>query len=149
MSSGRILIAGAAGRQDGLFVECGGQFARSINYGAIDVAGADSRGVAAQTLWGAAQTHNTGSVMTRGRISSDGIHSETCAAYSVDERCHHIQEEIIPRPHTNAAGPAYARNYRTGVIETMGIRSHGITVAVKRSGRAYGINEGTVFDDRR
>ena len=144
LSSGSIHITGGAGRQDGLFVECGGQFARSINYGTVDVAGKDSRGVAAQTLWGAAQTHNTGSVTTRGTVGSNGIHSETCAAYFDNEGCHGVQEEIIPRPKTNAAGPAYARNYRTGVIETMGTRSRGIMVAVKYSGQAYGINEGTI-----
>lgn len=144
LSSGSILITGDEGRQDGLFVECGGSFARSINYGAIDVAGDDSRAVVAQTLWGAAQTHNTGSVTTRGSGGSDGIHSETCAAYYNDEGCHRIQEEIKPRPKTNAAGPAYARNYRTGVISTIGRNSHGIMVVVKKSGQAYGINEGTV-----
>ncbi len=144
LSSGSVLITGAGGRQDGLFVETGGHLARSINYGTVDVAGADSRGMVAQTLWGAAQTHNTGSVTTRGRIGSDGIHSETCAAWPGEPGCHGVLEEIIPRPHTNAAGPAYARNYRTGVIETMGSRSHGIAVAVKVSGQAYGINEGTV-----
>ena len=144
LSSGSILITGDEGRQDGLFVECGGSFARSINYGTIDVAGDDSRAVVAQTLWGAAQTHNTGSVTTRGSSGSDGIHSETCAAYYNDEGCHRIQEEIKPRPKTNAAGPAYARNYRMGVISTIGRNSHGIGVVVKKSGQAYGINEGTV-----
>ena len=143
LSSGSVLITGPEGRQDGLFVETGGHFARSINYGTIDVAGDDSRAVVAQTLWGAAQTHNTGRVTARGR-HSDGIHSETCAAWPGEPGCHGVLEEIIPRPHTNAAGPAYARNYRDGVIETMGIRSHGIMVAVKYSGQAYGINEGTV-----
>ncbi len=143
LSSGSILITGDEGRQDGLFVETGGQLARSINYGTIDVEGVSSRGVAAQTLWGTTQTHNTGSVTTRGRLS-DGIHSETCAAYFDNEGCHHIQEEIITRPKTNAAGAAYARNYRTGIIETTGRRSPGIAVAAKRSGQAYGINEGTV-----
>ena len=144
LSSGSILITGDEGRQDGLFVECGGSFARSINYGAIDVAGDDSRAVVAQTLWGTAQTHNTGSVTTRGSGGSDGIHSETCAAYYNNEGCHRIQEEIKPRPKTNAAGPAYARNYRMGVISTIGRNSHGIGVVVKKSGQAYGINEGTV-----
>ena len=143
LSNGSIRITGDEGRQDGLFVECGGQFARSINYGTVDVEGVSSRAVVAQTLWGAAQTHNTGMVTTRGR-GSDGIHSETCAAWKDGEGCHRVLEEIKPRPKTNAAGAAYARNYRSGVIETMGLRSHGIAVVVKHSGQAYGINEGTI-----
>ena len=144
LSGGSIVNTGDEGRQDGLFVECGGQLARSINYGTVNVAGEDSRAVAAQTLWGAAQTHNTGSITTSGSGGSDGIHSETCAAYLVGEGCHRVQDEIKTRRNTHAAGPAYARNYNTGNIQTSGKRSHGIAVIVKKAGRAYGINEGTV-----
>ena len=144
LSGGSIVNTGSQGRQDGLFVETGGHLARSINYGTVNVAGKDSRAVTAQTLWGAAQTHNTGSITTTGTVGSDGIHSETCAAYSDDEGCHDIQAEIQIRRNTHAAGPAYARNYNTGNIQTSGRFSQAIMVAVKKAGRAYGINEGTV-----
>ena len=55
---------------DGLHVETGsGHLSRLINYGTIDITGAKSRGLSAQTLWGATQSHNFGSVKVTGRAA--------------------------------------------------------------------------------
>ena len=147
MPGGKIIVTGEHNhRMDGLHVETGsGHLSRLINYGEIELEGTKSRGLSAQTLWGATQSHNLGTITVTGNATY-GIYTGTCAAWTNKDGCDGRQQVLRPEGSDlgNTPGAAFSRNYAAGVIKANGRNSAGIRSRSQRSGRVYAINEGRI-----
>ena len=163
MPSGRLIATGPYnGRIDGLKVETGGgHLTRLVNYseGLIQIEGESARGMSAQSLWGASQAHNYGTITMNG-LYAIGIHAGNCAPWPEDDNgCHENLGEVFPNRTTNVPGDVYARNYSTGIVVTRAntrqddTRAHrkayGIHARTSNAGRTFAINEGSVSTEGR
>ncbi len=145
MPAGQLIATGDFnGRTDGLKAETGGsQLTRMINYGRIDLSGAEARGISAQSLWGHAQGYNFGQITVQGNTAM-GLHADNCAPWPLPgNRCHDALHEIVPNEAKRVPGDVYARNYEYGTIAARGgRRAFGIQTFNTQAGRIFAINEG-------
>ena len=156
MPGGSLIATGPYnGRINGLKAETGsGHLTRMVNYatGVIRIEGQEARGISAQSLWGASQAHNFGTISMNGR-GAVGLHAGNCAPWPViDNGCHQQLAEIIPNRTSNVPGDVYARNYSGGSITTRPRtvsdighrRAYGVYARNSMAGRTFAINEGTI-----
>ncbi len=166
MPGGKLIATGPYNdRVNGLKAETGsGHLTRMVNYatGLIRIEGEGARGISAQSLWGASQGHNFGTISING-WGSVGMHAGNCAPWPEPENgCHGGPEglaEIIPNRTSNVPGDVYARNYSGASITTQATtrlddsRKHrhgyGIVARNSNAGRVFAINEGTVSTEGR
>ena len=133
-----------------------GHLTRLVNYagGVIEIEGDNSRGLSSQTVWGASQVHNYGSVQVKGAFAI-GVHVGNCAPWPyLNNRCHDVLDEVLPNRTTNLPGDVYARNYKGASIVTRvssrpnssrrNRRTYGIRSRANMAGRTFAINEGTI-----
>ena len=158
MPGGKLIATGPYNeRVDGLKAETGsGHLTRLVNYagGLIRIEGARARGISSQSLWGASQAHNFGSIEING-LFAVGLFAGNCAPWPMERNgCHAALDEIVPDRTSNVPGDVYARNYTGASITTRATtrtddtRQHrngyGVSAKSSMAGRVFAINEGTI-----
>lgn len=163
MPDGQLIATGPYNeRVDGLKAETGsGHLTRLVNYaeGVIRIEGEGARGISAQSLWGASQGLNFGSIEING-LFAIGLHTGNCSPWPfANNGCHGALDEIVPDRSSFVPGDVYARNYSNASITTRAntrtddTRPHrhgyGISARTQNAGRVIAINEGTIDTEGR
>ena len=158
MPGGQLIATGPYNKRvDGLKCETGsGHLTRLVNYaeGQIRIEGEGARGISAQSLWGASQGLNFGSIEING-LYAIGLHTGNCAPWPFENNgCHGNLDEIVPDRTSNVPGDVYARNYSDASITTRATtrtddtrrhrHGYGIIARSSMSGRVFAINQGTI-----
>ncbi len=158
MPGGQLIATGPYNeRVDGLKSETGsGHLTRLVNYeeGLIRIEGEGARGISAQSLWGASQGLNFGSIEING-LFAIGLHTGNCSPWPfANNGCHGTLDEIVPDRTSNVPGDVYARNFSDASITTRATtrtddtrrhrRGYGIIARSSMSGRVFAINQGTI-----
>ncbi len=158
MPGGQLIATGPYNeRVDGLKAETGsGHLTRLVNYaeGVIRIEGEGARGISAQSLWGASQGLNFGSIEING-LFAIGLHTGNCSPWPfTDNGCHGALDEIVPDRTSYVPGDVYARNYSNASITTRPTtrtddtrpqrHGYGISARTQNAGRIFAINEGTI-----
>ena len=163
MPDGQLIATGPYNeRVDGLKAETGsGHLTRLVNYaeGVIRIEGEGARGISAQSLWGASQGLNFGSIEING-LFAIGLHTGNCSPWPfANNGCHGALDEIVPDRTSYVPGDVYARNYSNASITTRATtrtddtrphrHGYGISVRTQNAGRIFAINEGTIDTEGR
>ncbi len=158
MPGGQLIATGPYNKRvDGLKCETGsGHLTRLVNYaeGQIRIEGEGARGISAQSLWGASQGLNFGSIEING-LYAIGLFTGNCAPWPFENNgCHGNLDEIVPDRTSNVPGDVYARNYSDASITTRATtrtddtrrhrHGYGIFARSSMSGRVFAINQGTI-----
>ena len=158
MPGGQLIATGPYNKRvDGLKCETGsGHLTRLVNYaeGQIRIEGEGARGISAQSLWGASQGLNFGSIEING-LYAIGLWAGNCAPWPFENNgCHGNLDEIVPDRTSNVPGDVYARNYSDASITTRATtrtddrrrhrHGYGIIARSSMSGRVFAINQGTI-----